>query len=1021
MRPLRIEFQAFGPYPERVAVDLTTLTPRGLFVVAGDTGTGKTTILDAMSYALYGSMPLKESGEIRSHHAARENRTEVKLTFEVSGETWIIERSPAQERRGKNSSAEFVTERTPASLSRVGDSSTEPVASNVTGVDAKIKELVGLTADQFQRVVLLPQAKVTEFLLANSREREALLEQLFDGRLFDVILGELKQRLDAATAAVGAATDELRTHLVSADRELDLAESTLREPAQPEDTTDPPADVSTEPAAGSSGASGVADSGPGNEEPSPVDPATADIDPSELRSRLAATAPEVADLEREDAAASTAATDAASALTGARAAADRFDRATILRSELEDLRSQLPDAEEGAERAGRSRQARPVVDSATRAQLASSALAAAEDGVRLAREPIDRVLVDLGESADDDSLQSIRELVDTLHSEHRSRRAALEALDSATAALASSTRAKHDLAQELAGHQQQADDALGRLNAIDELLPPLAEAAGRLTDLEQQVSDSTKAIAARRALDEARVSQAKATNDAVRLDAAYAALFSRFVTTSAPRLASGLIADEPCPVCGSPEHPAPATMSGDEPVDQADLDAAASARDLAALARADAEAQVDRITSELGEAAFRSEDDLATELAEARAAVETADRARGEHAALTEERTTVEDAHRVALTRVADVSGRIAEVDRQLTERTSDLETARTEADGVDRSEVEALAGHLAELDTLLPPLEAASTELRVATGAHREAAAHAADALQGSGFTSAAGAQAVVVELDVEGQLLRAHEAVTTGITKCTGGLQTLEEQGVPEVRPDVEAAESISTQRTATAERLRSRLHRVQSALERAEQALERHAELDAGSVDGREALDLLSRTYDVCRDGGGPKIPLKRWILARELERVTRAANEHLRSMTNDRYTLRVKPESGDGRRPQGLGLEVFDAETGQARSTSSLSGGEQFQASLALALGLADVVSQGGVGSGHRFEALFVDEGFGALDPDALDDAIETLQSLHATGRSIGVITHVEAMKERLHVGIQVERRSDGRGSQLTVLP
>jgi exonuclease SbcC len=1020
VRPLRIEFQAFGPYPERVEVDLTTLMPRGLFVVAGDTGTGKTTILDAMSYALYGSMPLKDSGEIRSHHAALGDRTEVRLTFEVSGETWIIERSPAQERRGKNASAEFVTERTTASLSRVRNSSTEPVASNITSVDAKIKELVGLTADQFQRVVLLPQAKVTEFLLANSREREMLLEQLFDGRLFDVILGELKQRVDASTAAVGAANDELRTHLVSAARELDEAESALREPAEPvaaEEASDPPLRVAAAP----SGSAGGADPDPGGEEPSPVDPATGDLDPSELRSRLAATAPAVADLEREDAAASTAATDAASALTSARAAADRFDRATILRSELEDLRSQLPDAEEGAERARRSQQARPVVDSATRAQLAASALAAAEDGVRLAREPIDRVLLDLGESADDDSLPSIRELVDTLRSRHRSRRAALEALDSATAALESSTQAKRDLARELAGHQQQADEALGRLNAIDELLPPLAEVAGRLTDLEQQVSDSTKAIAARCALDEARVSQATATNDAVRLDAAYAALFSRFVATSAPRLASGLIADEPCPVCGSPEHPAPATTSGDEPVDQADLDAAASAKDLAARARADAEAKVERITSELGEAAARSEDDLATELAEARAAVETADRARGEHAALTEERRTVEEAQRVALTKVADVSGRIAEVDRQLTERASDLETARTEADGVDRSEVEALAGHLAGLDTLLPPLEAASTELRVATGAHREAAAHAAEALEGSEFTSAADAQALVVELDVESQLLQAHVAVTSGITKRTGGLQTLEEQGVPEDRPDVEAAESISTQRAATAEQLRSRLHRVQSALERAEQALSRHADLDAGSVDAREALDLLSRTYDVCKDGGGPKIPLKRWILARELERVTRAANEHLRSMTNGRYTLRVKPEASDGRRTQGLGLEVFDAETGQARSTSSLSGGEQFQASLALALGLADVVSQGGVGSGHRFEALFVDEGFGALDPDALDDAIETLQSLHATGRTIGVITHVEAMKERLHVGIQVERRPDGRGSRLTVLP
>jgi exonuclease SbcC len=114
-------------------------------------------------------------------------------------------------------------------------------------------------------------------------------------------------------------------------------------------------------------------------------------------------------------------------------------------------------------------------------------------------------------------------------------------------------------------------------------------------------------------------------------------------------------------------------------------------------------------------------------------------------------------------------------------------------------------------------------------------------------------------------------------------------------------------------------------------------------------------------------------------------------------------------------------VLDAHTGRARSPRTLSGGEQFQASLALALGLADVVSQGGSGSGRRIEALFVDEGFGSLDPRALDDAIETLHQLHASGRMVGAITHVEAMKERLHPGIVVTRLPDGKGSTLRVNP
>lgn len=165
----------------------------------------------------------------------------------------------------------------------------------------------------------------------------------------------------------------------------------------------------------------------------------------------------------------------------------------------------------------------------------------------------------------------------------------------------------------------------------------------------------------------------------------------------------------------------------------------------------------------------------------------------------------------------------------------------------------------------------------------------------------------------------------------------------------------------------------------------------------------------------------MPLRRWVLGRELDRVTAAANVHLARLTGDHYALRRAQEATDGRRAFGLDLEVLDAQTGRPRSPRSLSGGEQFQASLALALGLADVVSHGGTASGRRFEALFVDEGFGSLDPDALDEAIEALHQLHATGRMVGAITHVEAMKQQLHVGIEVRRREDGRGSTLVVQP
>jgi exonuclease SbcC len=170
----------------------------------------------------------------------------------------------------------------------------------------------------------------------------------------------------------------------------------------------------------------------------------------------------------------------------------------------------------------------------------------------------------------------------------------------------------------------------------------------------------------------------------------------------------------------------------------------------------------------------------------------------------------------------------------------------------------------------------------------------------------------------------------------------------------------------------------------------------------------------------DGQGPKkIALETWILAGELERVAAAANHHLGKMTNGRYQIERSDDAGHAGRQSGLDLRVLDAHTGASRRPGSLSGGEQFQASLALALGLADVIGHGGNANGRVFEALFVDEGFGSLDPDSLQQAVDALSLIQAGGRTVGVITHVEAMKEQLPIGIRVNHLASGKGSTLTV--
>ena len=194
-----------------------------------------------------------------------------------------------------------------------------------------------------------------------------------------------------------------------------------------------------------------------------------------------------------------------------------------------------------------------------------------------------------------------------------------------------------------------------------------------------------------------------------------------------------------------------------------------------------------------------------------------------------------------------------------------------------------------------------------------------------------------------------------------------------------------------------------------------------INEGSEEAFARSNSLQALAKTC-DGQGPKrVALETWVLAGELERVAAAANHHLQKMTNGRYRIERSDDSGHGGRQSGLDLRVLDAHTGASRRPGSLSGGEQFQASLALALGLADVIGHGGTANGRVFEALFVDEGFGSLDPESLDQAVEALMQIQAGGRTVGVITHVEAMKESLPIGIRVDRLPSGKGSTLSVRP
>ena len=998
MRPLRLEFRAFGAFPGTHVVDFDALGRRGLFVVSGPTGAGKTMIFDAMVYALYGVLPggRAADGEARSHHAEAHVETYVQLDFEVDGECYRVHRTPKWERpkvRGHGTTEQPPT----AHLVRLHADGTEAVATQLSRVTEECVRLVGLDSRQFQRVVLLPQGKFADFLTASDEVREVLLRQLFGGELYEQATKLLKVQLEALEREVGQADEQLRHHRRNAaTRLVEVHEAWVQSHAH--------------------AAPGAAPL-PAADEPHVPDVDELAVRPlAALRELAAATEP----MRHQHQAVLTEARRAATELAGRRKQADdlvaRATEAASMRHRLAELEASATEMDASSAAVEASRRARPVV-------AAGARLAAAQEEAEAAGLSLDelRALVvsafdALGRTAppfDPAAVATAVAEADQHVAEHRRRlQEALQAGQAATRAAAHAT----DVEEQKVKMSAVVAEVQASLTLAQQRVEALRPLAGQSVRMQVAHSDAGKRLDTRRRLTSQQRQHAALEADADRCRVEYEQVMARFVATQAPRLAAGLEPGHPCPVCGSCEHPAKAVQEPGESVDHQAVDAARGRWTAATQKASSCALVIASLRESLGAAVDRSEDELAAEVDAAAAALRAAQEADAalegalhDVAALTE-RVGAAQADEAECVAAAAAAAEAAAITARAAHE------AAQAAEGIEPEVVEAQAAVLASLR----PVTAGMAALFQRSEAARSAVDVCEAALREELVTQAIGSvEEAAALLMPEREELRAQQLAErwhTARTEAAARLAALEELGVPAEVPDVEAirAEAVAAEQRATA--LAAAFTTASNALTGAVQELDAAAEVEESTAELRARRDTARVVFHTCNGESGKRVKLERWVLATELDRVTAAANEHLARMSTHRYQLgRVLGVRG------GLTLEVLDAHTGRSRPTGTLSGGEQFQASLALALGLADVVSRGGTGSGKQFEALFVDEGFGTLDPDALDDAIAALASLQAAGRMVGAITHVEAMKQQLHVGIEVRPLTDGRGSTLVVHP
>ncbi|MFD8993940.1 AAA family ATPase [Streptomyces abikoensis] len=1135
MRLHRLTLTAFGPFGGTEHIDFDELAGAGLFLLHGPTGAGKTSVLDAVCYALYGGVPGARQGAgltLRSDHADPATPTEVVLELTAGERRLEITRRPEQPRPKKRGTG-FTREKAYSALRELPAGATEwkALSRSHDEIGEEITRLLGMSREQFCQVVLLPQGDFARFLRAEDGARARLLGRLFDTGRFAAAEEHLAELRRAAEARVRAGDERLLAlghRMRQAAADPSLPEVGTPQPATVADAPGPRASASGEltvrlaatgasrpamtpgaeppaprtgaptglPAAtpqgpaggrvsasagaplagepgtvsdgsrlpGESGGLSAATSGPAGAHPSPRPAASGAASrragrvPAPRGGRGGASAPvplvpgdaglaeavlEWAALARTHARERRDIADAAAraAERGHQLARQRADEARDLerlqRRHADALRRAAALAEGRAERdAVRERLARgraaevvaPALEARDRAESEHRAAAEAE---HRARTPLPAERREAGAEELGALEHALREELGSLAAARRAEERAA-AIAAETAGLERAADADEALLAEaadwLAGWDATRRDHQRRVDAAQEAAALAERLATRLETERQRLAAARRRDGLAHDVSAADARLLRAREEAVAAHEHWLDLKERRLRGIAAELAAGLEPGAPCAVCGATEHPDPARAAAGQ-VDRATEEAALAAsrrandvRDAVDLALRPLREELAVAVADAGEATVADltalVDDLARDHAGARAAAEDLHRARQALESAEREHERRRAAQEEARLRLAAHATRRDGLDAELRALTEELDRARGGAESV------AHRAALLErrLGLVAGAAEAARETARTADRL-KEADDRLADAAYRAGFDTPAQAAAALLgaaarrELEEREEAWRREEAAVAAELADPG---PAEAAALPPADP--EAARAAADAAT--------RLLRHASAEEAA--ARTRCDELDRLSAeavaDARRLAPLRAeyhRVAELASLAAGTsarnerKMRLESYVLAARLEQVAAAATVRLRRMSGGRYTLVHSDARTSGRGRSGLGLHVVDAWTGSERDTATLSGGETFFASLALALGLADVVTE--EAGGVRLDTLFIDEGFGSLDEQTLDEVLDVLDTLRERDRTVGIVSHVADLRQRVPAQLRVVKDRSGSSVRLRTAP
>ena len=1009
MRPLWLRIQAFGAYAASQTLDFSCLGDVRLFLIHGPTGAGKTTVLDAICFALYGSASgdLREVRHLRSDYASPQEATEVELRFAVGERLLRVQRRPEQQRpklRGEG----FRQIPAEAILYEEGPDGEKLLASRWQDVTRRVEEILGFQVAQFRQVVLLPQGQFRQLLVAGSKEREEILQNLFRTELYARLEQGLKDKAQSGAKRFQALRDE---------------EAWLLTEAGTESKTD-------------------------------------------LQERCAIAQQAAAEAQLRLNAGQQAAEERRLELAAAQQAADRFAEKEAAEEEALQLLAGVEEAAKLAARVEAAQQAASLEDlwrqwqqfaqeaasqekESGRAEANAAAATAAKEAARDAWEklqPQEAVLRQLqarqleleGQAKEYERWQTARQQT--------------AELNKAWAQAQELAARQEELLQQRQQEWKTLEAKQQSLTMAGEKAPQLEREAarlqGRLSVLQRLTELRVKLTEQARRQQEHSVTLQNACASEESARRTLGALRQQWQKQQAALLAAELEAGEPCPVCGALEHPQKASFAGMlQPQDVEQAEAAwlkwqqAHSKALAQAAQQEAAQkllaeQENQCLQELGE---KQELSLLEAKAEAQQAAELAQQAQQalEEAARCAEKRQEEqkkllqaEKERETALSVRDKAGSALEAAKAVLQECSARVPEALRQEGALAAARRACAQQLEQVQTSLVQAEkllretAQHFETAQALSKQAQTAAAAAAArleegktlwlqrLQQSGF---AGQEAFEQARAAEEQRLLWGQQLEARRQKEAASQERVrraQEAVAGQTPPNLAVFAAAQEQAAAAEAALRETKVRLEEAWKRDQERLARLQSIAKELAAVEEAQGAVAALAAMAGGGNALNLTFQRYVLRTLLDDVVEEANARLSLMSRGRYALQRSSVLADARKAGGLDLEVFDSYTGVPRPVGTLSGGESFLASLALALGLSDVVQA--YAGGMRLDTILVDEGFGTLDPEALELAMRALVDLQSGGRLVGIISHVPELKER--IGARLEVIPGERGSR-----